>query len=91
MSDAPTSPKASLTRTINTIQRALFAAVLALTGIGAVCALRNQLLTVYLMLAVVVGLLWLQTVVMRLPTQINSVAEQHGIPPVLPNPSAVRR
>ncbi|WP_101381174.1 hypothetical protein [Kitasatospora sp. GP30] len=91
MSDAPTPPKAGLTATINTIQRALFAAVLALTAIGATCAVRDQLLTVYLLLAVVGGLLWLQTVVLRLPTLINKVAEQHGIPPVLPIAPAARR
>ncbi|MFJ2864943.1 hypothetical protein [Kitasatospora sp. NPDC087314] len=82
----PTAPPAGeLTRTINTIQRGMFAAVLVVVVAAAVCALRDQLLITYPLLAVVAGLLWLQSVVvLRLPRAINQAAEQHGGPPLLP-------
>ncbi|MEY9846095.1 hypothetical protein ABH940_003180 [Streptacidiphilus sp. BW17] len=86
MSNTP--PKTGLTTTINTIQRGLFAAVLALTATGAVS---NQLLLTLALLAVVGGLLWLQTVTLRLPKLINEAAEQRGIPPILPSAPTARR
>ncbi|MFE6055364.1 hypothetical protein ACFQ6N_31825 [Kitasatospora sp. NPDC056446] len=86
-----TPPESGLTSTINTIQRALFAAVLALTGLGAACAIYDQLLITGALLAVVGGLLWLQTVALRLPKLINAAAEAHGIPPILPSTPAARR
>ncbi|KJS57819.1 hypothetical protein [Streptomyces rubellomurinus] len=79
-----TSPESGLTSTISTIQRGLFGAVITLMGFGAACAVHDQILTTVLLLAVVVGLLWLQTVVLRLPKLINEAAEARGIPPFLP-------
>ncbi|MFJ9523463.1 hypothetical protein ACIRPK_35160 [Kitasatospora sp. NPDC101801] len=82
----PTAPPPSeLTRTINTIQRGMFAVVLAVIAATVIATLRDQLLITYPLLAVVVGLLWLQSVVvLRLPKAINQAAEQHGGPPLLP-------
>ncbi|WP_405018091.1 hypothetical protein [Kitasatospora sp. NBC_00070] len=84
-------PKTELTGIINTIQRALFAAVLALILTAAACVSRDQTLTAYALLAVVAGLLWLQSVSLRLPRLINATAEQHGVPPFLPPARSARR
>ncbi|ROR44746.1 hypothetical protein [Kitasatospora cineracea] len=82
-------PPSELTRTINTIQRGMFAAVLVVIAATAASALRDQLLITYPLLAVVAGLLWLQSVVvLRLPKAINQAAEQHGGPPLLPGTAA---
>ncbi|MFI5527062.1 hypothetical protein ACIA8O_00745 [Kitasatospora sp. NPDC051853] len=81
-----TPPPSELTSTINTIQRGTFAAVLAVITATVVCTLRDQFLITYPLLAVLGGLLWLQSVVvLRLPKAINQAAEQHGMPPILPS------
>ncbi|MEV7925987.1 hypothetical protein [Kitasatospora sp. NPDC088779] len=86
-----TPPTGELTHTINIIQRGMFAAVLAIIAAAVVCTLRDQLLITYPLLAAIVGLLWLQSVVvLRLPKAINQAAEQHGIPPILPRPTTPR-
>ncbi|GLW58561.1 hypothetical protein [Kitasatospora phosalacinea] len=88
----PTAPPPSeLTRTINTIQRGMFAAVLVVIAATAISALRDQLLITYPLLAVVAGLLWLQSVVvLHLPKAIKQATEQHGGPPLLPSPGSRR-